>query len=264
MKMKKSLVGKSNLIYKAFMIIGIILVLYYLVLKLMFGFIAFSSMFCMLGIVLIIYSFIELKFQINIWGKIPKIIRNIVTILFTIGLVLFISVEGLIIYNGHHVDKEKPDYLMVLGAGLRGTKISTSLLYRLETALDFHELYPDVKIIVSGGQGEGEKISEASAMRNFLVDNGVDSSQIIMEDKSTDTYENFLYTKKILDEESEVKDPTVTVISNNFHMFRAKFLAKEVGINTLGYPAPSHKVSAVVFYVREFFGVIKAFVFKRL
>jgi len=257
MKMKKSLVGKSNLIYKAFMIIGIILVLYYLVLKLMFGFIAFSSMFCMLGIVLIIYSFIELKFQINIWGKIPKIIRNIVTILFTIGLVLFISVEGLIIYNGHHVDKEKPDYLMVLGAGLRGTKISTSLLYRLETALDFHELYPDVKIIVSGGQGEG------SAMRNFLVDNGVDSSQIIMEDKSTDTYENFLYTKKILDEESEVKDPTVTVISNNFHMFRAKFLAKEVGINTLGYPAPSHKVSAVVFYVREFFGVIKAFVFKR-
>lgn len=193
MKMKKSLVGKSNLIYKAFMIIGIILVLYYLVLKLMFGFIAFSSMFCMLGIVLIIYSFIELKFQINIWGKIPKIIRNIVTILFTIGLVLFISVEGLIIYNGHHVDKEKPDYLMVLGAGLRGTKISTSLLYRLETALDFHELYPDVKIIVSGGQGEGEKISEASAMRNFLVDNGVDSSQIIMEDKSTDTYENFLY-----------------------------------------------------------------------
>ena len=263
MKMKKSLVGKSNLIYKAFMIIGIILVLYYLVLKLMFGFIAFSSMICMLGIVLIIYSFIELKFQINIWGKIPKIIRNIVTILFTIGLVLFISVEGLIIYNGHHVDKEKPDYLMVLGAGLRGTKISTSLLYRLETALDFHELYPDVKIIVSGGQGEGEKISEASAMRNFLVDNGVDSSQIIMEDKSTDTYENFLYTKKILDEESEVKDPTVTVISNNFHMFRAKFLAKEVGINTLGYPAPSHKVSAVVFYVREFFGVIKAFVFKR-
>ena len=257
MKMKKSLVGKSNLIYKAFMIIGIILVLYYLVLKLMFGFIAFSSMFCMLGIVLIIYSFIELKFQINIWGKIPKIIRNIVTILFTIGLVLFISVEG------HQVDKEKPDYLMVLGAGLRGTKISTSLLYRLETALDFHELYPDVKIIVSGGQGEGEKISEASAMRNFLVDNGVDSSQIIMEDKSTDTYENFLYTKKILDEESEVKDPTVTVISNNFHMFRAKFLAKEVGINTLGYPAPSHKVSAVVFYVREFFGVIKAFVFKR-
>ena len=79
-------------------------------------------------------------------------------------------------------------------------------------------------------------------MRNFLVDNGVDSSQIIMEDKSTDTYENFLYTKKILDEESEVKDPTVTVISNNFHMFRAKFLAKEVGINTLGYPAPSHKI----------------------
>lgn len=261
--MRKSVEGKNNLIYKACMIIGIMLVLYYLVLKLMFGFIAFSSVFCMLGIVLLIYGFIELKFQINIWSKFPKVIRRIVTALFTVGLVLFISVEGLIIYNGHHVDTEKPDYLMVLGAGVRGTKISTSLLYRLETALDFHELYPDVKIIVSGGQGEGEKISEASAMRNFLVDNGVDPSQIIMEDKSTDTYENFLYTKKLLDDESEVKDPIVTIISNNFHMFRAKLLAKEVGFNTLGYPAPSHKVSAMVFYVREFFGVIKAFIFKR-
>ena len=57
-------------------------------------------------------------------------------------------------------------------------------------------MYPDLKIVVSGGQGEGENITEATAMRNFLVDNGVDSSLIIMEDKSTNTYENFLYSKQ--------------------------------------------------------------------
>ena len=81
---------------------------------------------------------------------------------------------------------------MVLGAGLRGNSISASLLYRLETALNFHEMYPDVKIVVSGGKGEGENMAEALAMRKFLVDNGVSPSLIIMEDKSTDTYENFL------------------------------------------------------------------------
>ena len=227
-------------IYILFEIIGILLILYYLMLKVIFGFVAFSSVFCILGIVLLGYGYIELKFNIDIWGYTPKIYRIIITTLFAIGLVIFIGVEGIIIYNGHHYDTEKPDYLVVLGAGLRGRSISTSLLYRLETALDFHGIYPDVKIVVSGGQGEGEDMSEALAMRNFLVNNGIDPSIIIMEDKSKNTYENFLYTKKVLDEETVKEDFTITIVSNSFHMYRAKFLAKEVGFNTYSYPAPSH------------------------
>lgn len=254
---------RKKSVYIFFEIIGILLILYYLMLKVMFGFVAFSSIFCILGIVLLVYGYIELKFNIDIWGNIPKIYRIIITTLFTIGLVIFIGIESIIIYNGHHHDTEKPDYLVVLGAGLRGRSISASLLYRLETALDFHDMYPDVKIVVSGGQGEGEDMTEALAMRNFLVDNGVDPSLIIMEDKSTNTYENFLYTKNVLEEETGKEDFAITIISNNFHMYRAKFLAKEIGFNAYGYPAPSHKASAVVFYVREFFGVIKAYIFKQ-
>ena len=254
---------KKVYVYTSFQIIGILLILYYLILKLMFGFVAFSNMFCMLGILLFVYGYVELKFNIDIWGHIPKISRVIITTLFTVGLVIFICIESIIIYNGNHHDNEKPDYLVVLGAGLRGNSISASLLYRLETALDFHEMYPDVKIVVSGGQGTGESMPEALAMRNFLVDNGVDPSLIIMEDKSTNTYENFLYTKYILEEDTEKDNFTITIISNNFHMYRAKFLAREVGFSTYGYPAPSHKASALVFYVREFFGVIKAYIFKQ-
>ncbi len=254
---------KKVYVYTSFQIIGILLILYYLILKLMFGFVAFSNMFCMLGILLFVYGYVELKFNIDIWGHIPKIFRVIITTLFTVGLVIFICIESIIIYNGNHHDNEKPDYLVVLGAGLRGNSISASLLYRLETTLDFHEMYPDVKIVVSGGQGTGESMPEALAMRNFLVDNGVDPSLIIMEDKSTNTYENFLYTKYILEEDTEKDNFTITIISNNFHMYRAKFLAREVGFSTYGYPAPSHKASALVFYVREFFGVIKAYIFKQ-
>ncbi len=254
---------RKKSIYIFFEIIGILLILYYLMLKMMFGFVAFSSVFCMLGIVLLVYGYVELKFNIDIWGHIPKVYRIIITTLFTIGLVIFIGIESIIIYNGHHHDTQKPDYLVVLGAGLRGRSISASLLYRLETALDFHDMYPDLKIVVSGGQGEGEDMTEALAMRNFLVDNGVNPNLIIMEDKSTNTYENFLYTKNVLEEETVKEDFTITIISNNFHMYRAKFLAKEVGFNTYGYPAPSHKASALVFYVREFFGVIKAYIFRQ-
>lgn len=261
--MSNYMVKRKKSIYIFFEIIGILLILYYLMLKIMFGFVAFSSVFCMLGIVLLVYGYVELKFNIDIWGHIPKIYRMIITTLFTIGLVIFIGIESIIIYNGHHHDTQKPDYLVVLGAGLRGRSISASLLYRLETALDFHDMYPDLKIVVSGGQGEGEDMTEALAMKNFLVDNGVDPSLIIMEDKSTNTYENFLYTKNVLEEETRKEDFTITIISNNFHMYRAKFLAKEVGFNTYGYPAPSHKASALVFYVREFFGIVKAYIFRQ-
>lgn len=262
--MKNKVDGKEKkLLYKICLWIGLALVIYYIGLRLISGFVAFSSMFCLLGIILFVYGFIELKFKVNIWGRIPKILKRTIIVLFSIGMSIFIIIEGVIIYNGHHYDKERPDYLMVLGAGLRGSKISTSLLYRLETAVEYNKLYPDVKIIVSGGQGPDEDISEAKAMRDYLISKGIEESLIISEDKSTNTYENFLFTKKILEDETGEEDFTVTVISNNFHMYRAKYLGKQVGFECLGYPAPSHAASSFIFYTREFFGVIKAYIFKR-
>lgn len=262
--MKNKVDGKEkNLLYKICLWIGLALIIYYIGLRLISGFIAFSSMFCLLGIILFIYGFIELKFKVNIWGRIPKLLKRIIIVLFFIGMSIFIIIEGVIIYNGHHYDKERPDYLMVLGAGLRGSKISASLLYRLDTAVEYNKLYPDVKIIVSGGQGPDEDISEAKAMKDYLISKGIDESLIISEDKSTNTYENFLFTKKILEDETGEEDFTVTVISNNFHMYRAKYLGEQVGFECLGYPAPSHAASSFIFYTREFFGVIKAYIFKR-
>lgn len=262
--MKNKVDGKEKkLLYKICLWIGLALIIYYIGLRLISGFVAFSSMFCLLGIILFIYGFIELKFKVNIWGRIPKLLKRIIIVLFFIGMSIFIIIEGVIIYNGHHYDKERPDYLMVLGAGLRGSKISASLLYRLDTAVEYNKLYPDVKIIVSGGQGPDEDISEAKAMKDYLISKGIDESLIISEDKSTNTYENFLFTKKILEDETGEEDFTVTVISNNFHMYRAKYLGEQVGFECLGYPAPSHAASSFIFYTREFFGVIKAYIFKR-
>lgn len=261
--MKKQISKNSKeTLYKGSVILGSFLILYHLALKLIVGFIAFSSVFFLFGIIILIYGTLELKYKIDIWGRIPKKIKNIIIGLFVIGLCIFTVIEGRIIYEGHHFDREKPDYLMVLGAGLRGDKISTALLYRLEAAIKFNEQYPDVKIIVSGGQGEGEDMTEALAMKNYLVSHGIDKNLIISEDKSTNTYENFLYTKNLLKEKLGKEDYTITVISNDFHMYRAKYLGRKVGFNCLGYPAKSHISSTVIFHVREFFGVIKAYVFE--
>lgn len=262
--MKKQFIKESKeTLYKGFVILGILLILYYLVLKLTVGFISFSNIFFLVGIILLLYGTLELKYKIDLWNRIPKKLRNIFTGLFVVGLCIFIVIEGRIIYEGHHYDREKPDYLMILGAGLRGDKISTTLLYRLEKAIEFNKQYPDVKIIVSGGQGEGEYITEALAMKNYLISHGIDESLIISEDKSTNTYENFLYTKNLLDKEVGLESYTITVISNDFHMYRAKYLGEKVGFKCLGYPAKSHISSTVIFHVREFVGVIKAYILDR-
>ena len=248
---------------KIFMVVGVILVLYYLILKAAFGFIAFSNMFCLAGIILFIYGAVEVKFNLNIWQCIPLFTRKILKVLFIGGMAVFILLEGVIIYYGHHYDLEKPDYLVVLGAGLRGSELSTALLNRLETAVKYNEQYPEVKIVVSGGQGQGEYISEALAMKKYLVAHNIEEDQIIMEDQSTNTYENFLFTKEKLKELTGKDDYKITVVTNNFHMYRARYLGEQVGFQCLGYPAPAHISSTVVFHVREFFGVIKAYLFKR-
>ena len=129
------------------------------------------------------YGILEIKYNINLWERVPKCIRNIIITIFIIGLTIFIAIDGIIFYHGHHYDKEKPDYVIVLGAGLRGSEISASLLYRLNSALEFNKLYPDVKIIVSGGQGPGEDLTEAEAMKNYLISNGIDKELIIKEEK---------------------------------------------------------------------------------
>lgn len=253
---------KNNITLDIFAIgIGVISMAYYIGLKIAYGKIAFSIVFFILGLTISIYGLIEIIFKINLWSKVPKGFRKIITTLFTIGLVFFIFVEGIIIYEGHHKDSGKTDYLMVLGAGIRGEMITTALAYRLDTAIEYNKENPDVKIIVSGGQGEGEDVTEAYAMKKYLIQGGVDENLIISEDKSTSTYENFEFTKELLEKEIGKKNYTITVVTNNFHMFRAKFFGKQVGFNILGNPAPSHISTTLNFHVREFFGVIKAYIF---
>ena len=240
----------SDTFYKISVFIGSIFMIYYIFLKLAFGYTSFSIVFFIAGLILFSYGVMELKYKIHLWGRIPKKLRKVITIFIIIAVSIFLVIESIVVFNGFKKDNIKPDYVIVLGAGVKGTTISASLEERLITAIKFNKEYPDVPLVLSGGQGKGEDISEALAMKNYLINNGIDENLIIMEDKSTNTYENFLYTKDVLEEETGKEDFTITIISNNFHMYRAKFLAKEVGFSTYGYPAPSHKASALVFYVR--------------
>ncbi len=179
-----------------------------------------------------------------------KPVFKILSIIITIGLAVTVCVSGfLYIYGNADTATYTEDYLVVLGCGLNGTEPSEMLRLRLDKAVEYNEKNPDCKIIVTGGQGNGEDIPEAEAMKLYLVDKGVNESKIIRESYSTSTTENFKFSNELVN--GELKTKKVCFITNDFHIYRANSLAKlqNMRFNHLSAETPLHSI--IPSYLRE-------------
>lgn len=184
------------------------------------------------------------------WVRIP----------FILGVLCFVFVEGVIIWNGFAaVPKESSDYIIILGAQVRGNKPSATLEYRLEKGYEYLEAHPETKAVLSGGQGPDEIMTEAEAMYVYLVDKGISKERLILEDESHSTYENLTNSFKLIDAEKE--NATISVVSNRFHILRAQIQAKKLGRQVGGIGAKSHVYLIPNYYFREFFAVMKELIF---
>ncbi len=175
---------------------------------------------------------------------------------------IFLSFEIFIFFYGRKKAKKVGHYIIILGAGLHGDKLSVSLKNRLDTALELHHLSPFTPLIVTGGQGKDEFVSEAYAMKKYLVEQGIPPTLIHMEDQSTTTYENIIFSKhkiQLLDSNTPL---CVSLITNRFHMFRSWYICRKAGLTCYSYPAPdAANIKTYKYYIREFFAFIKALVF---
>jgi len=187
------------------------------------------------------------------------VLRKSIVLIVVIFIISFAIVEVLIVANGNSDEMIETDYLIILGAGLRGERVSLTLMERLERGIEFLQQYPEAKVIVSGGQGRGESITEAEAMRRYLVGKGIDEERIIKEDKATSTMENMKYSKEILDKQGDKGTGDITIITSDFHMLRAKMLAKRNGLNPRGITCNTPIQVRVNCYIREYFAFIKSF-----
>lgn len=148
---------------------------------------------------------------------------------------------------------EELDWLIVLGAQVRGTYITNSLRRRLDRALEYQKKHPGVKVIVSGGQGPGEAVAEADAMAEYLIENGIPEEQIRREDRSTSTRENLRFSRMYADAGKD----RVGIVTNDFHIYRSSVIARQEGYrNIYLIPADSNPVFQINYLAREFFGVI--------
>ncbi|MBE5816645.1 MAG: YdcF family protein [Clostridiales bacterium] len=174
-----------------------------------------------LGIIIMLYG----VFFTYINKKLPKWIRICVVSVCTI---VCIFVVFLFAYGLNDTANYKEDVLIVLGATIKGDKPSKALCDRLDIAVEYHKKNPDAIIVVSGGQGPGENITEARAMSDYLISKGVPEDKIIKEDKSTSTFENFTNTKALLDKTLE-GEYTVAFATSEYHVFRGVNMAESVG-----------------------------------
>lgn len=120
-------------------------------------------------------------------------------------------------------------------------------------------------VVVSGGQGPDEPTSEAQAMADYLIANGVDGEKVLLETASHNTAQNFAYSKKQMDEAQIDYSDGILVVSNGFHLTRARMLAQRAGfgeVYTLAAPT-SHLPSRLHMYIREPLALVKSFVFDR-
>ncbi|AHF07009.1 YdcF family protein [Desulfitobacterium metallireducens] len=189
-------------------------------------------------------------------------------LLFRIGISVFLAsfmlIESLLLYNTKDSVPSQVDYLIILGAGLNGDQLSWTLWERVDKGLRILQDNKEMKVVVSGGQGQGEWITEAEAMQRYLIKQGIAKERILKEEKSTSTMENFRYSRVLLDQQTDY-DPNepVPVITNDFHMLRSKLLARRNGINPVGVPSPTPWYLRPNVYLREYFALVKSFVFDR-
>lgn len=193
--------------------------------------------------------------------RVPKWLRIVVSVLFLMGVILFCTVEGMIFSQYSAKPQPGADYVIILGAQWKPGGPSEVLRRRLDRAVEYLRENPDTTVIVSGGQGSNEPISEAAGMRQYLVNAGISDEKILVEDQSTNTLENLVFSGRLLDK----KNDSVVIVTNNFHVFRAMRIAEKQGyVHAEGMAASSVAGLAPNNLLREFVGVVKDFLMGNL
>ncbi|MFF2179275.1 YdcF family protein [Lysinibacillus sp. NPDC058147] len=155
----------------------------------------------------------------------------------------------------------EPNYIIVLGSGLIGDKVPPLLASRLDEAVKQFLKYGERPyIIVSGGQGHDEKVSEAYAMKKYIVDeHQIPGQKVLMEDQSINTEQNMEFSKKIMDKHAQGKKYRSLFVTNNFHVFRASIYAKKAKLDAQGVGSKTAFYYVPNAFTREFIGLLEMY-----
>ncbi len=190
------------------------------------------------------------------WYRIPFMIRGLCCGVISLLLIIASVCLTLMLCRFNDKGVKDLDYIIVLGAQMRNDGPSTIFRYRLDAAYDYLKENPETICIVSGGQGANEPVCEGDGGREYLISKGVEASRVIAENKAMDTSENIVYSLEVIDRGSgKLK---IGIVTNNFHLFRGLYLAKNLTDNNIygiaAYTLPWYLPNNMA---RECFGIVR-------
>ena len=193
--------------------------------------------------------------RINLW-------KRVLLAVLALGIALFCALEIVIAVNSRTEINNEPEIMVIFGCQVKPWGPSVLLQDRLDTALEYLETDSDITIVVTGGKGDDEHVSEARCMYDYLIEHGVDKSRIIMEDMSRNTVQNIRHTRAMLDAmDYDILHEDYLLVSNGFHLARIKMLWGDYGtVSTLAAPS-THFPSRVKMFFREPLALVKSFLF---
>ena len=187
-----------------------------------------------------------------LFPRVPVWLRWALGALTVLALAAFLFLELPILRDARTDPNPEADYIIVLGAQVRGTEPSWSMQDRLAAALEYLNAYPNAKAVVSGGQGPDEGCSEAEAMRTWLTAQGVAPERILLEDRSESTQENLSNSFEIIAADGGDVTEGVGIVTSEYHLYRAKRMAQALGARPIGVAAKTEFViMRVNYFIRE-------------
>ena len=215
----------------------------------------------MTGMCLLLLAAVLLALRILKKKNAPKVWSRILIGLTAASMAVIFGAMGYIAVQGRDSSMQEadvPDFIVVLGAQVQGDGPSLTLRKRLDRTLEFLQAHPDKTVIVSGGQGTDEAHTEASVMAQYLLARGAQPAQVIEEDQASNTRENLLFSAALA-EARGIDTSRVLIVTSDFHMCRAKYIARTLGMEPYGLTSRTWPwILKLNYTLREVFAFCKA------
>lgn len=236
------------------LILGILCFLYYIGITVYAGIrTSLSWLWILVGLFLLLLWRLQIRAAAQPEAAMLRYVIRGMFVLLIVGIVVIALVGSRIVASMRAQPEAGLDYVIVLGAQVRGEIPSRALRRRLDRALEYVRENPGTVLILSGGQGPDEGISEAECMRRYLTEKGIQEDRMLLEAKSTNTRENLAFSGDLLDKEKD----HVGLLTNNFHVYRAMMLARRQGYaHVSGIPASADPGMQPHNVLREVCGVL--------
>lgn len=210
------------------------------------------------GLMLIGYGFAFEKINVFLnnlrkrkWGMSLLIVGGVAV---AVALIT-ITVLSVKMHGAMHNPPDKETTVVVLGCKVHQDGPGILLRERVLTAKKFLEENPEINCVLSGGKGDDEPVSEAECMRQMLIEGGINPERLFVEDKSTSTRENIEFSKKVIEQNG--LNPCITVITSDFHQYRAMKIAQSLGLESFSISAKTPFSLFSTYHLREIGGILK-------